>query len=128
MKKTFFVLSVILLLTGCASVPVEISEELTAPELFQNAQEYADQGNYDAAHAYIEAVFERFSDDPTQLLTAEYHRAHYHAKQGLEEQAAEEFKAILTRYENQDPEQDPLPEWVRVLAQNKYEALTETEE
>lgn len=131
-------LGIIVALSGCASVPDEVPENLTAPELFQAAQEYADQGNYKAAHVYVDAVFTRFSEDPEQRLTAEYHRAHYHAKEGKTDLALQEFQAIIDEYEDQpgqneadadqSGEQGALPSWILVLAQAKFQELQQTNE
>ena len=111
----------VFLFVGCATVPTEVPQDLTAPELFQRAQEYSDSGNQEAALVYIDAIMERFVQEPLTYITAQYHRALYLQKAKEIDLAIEAYQTLLSRYEAETG----LPEWIRTLATQKLAELSD---
>lgn len=105
----------LIILTACETVPESVPEGLTSAELFQRAQEYADNANYEAALLYTREIMVRFEDEPLTYITAQYHEALYLQQSGASEEAASAYDEILARYENETG----LPEWIRTLSRNK---------
>jgi outer membrane protein assembly factor BamD (BamD/ComL family) len=100
----FAVFSAAGLLGGCATGPVNISQDLSAAELIQRAQEASDRNHYSLALRYYEAVLERNAFNIELVCTAEYEIAFIHYKQKKYETAKSEFRALLTRYDSSDEE------------------------
>lgn len=117
--KQFFVLSALitlLILSSCATGPVEIEEELAPAEYFQKAQEAAGTRNdYRTALAYYEAFLERYPDNAQQVVEAEYEIAFIHYVQENHDLAEREFRDLLKKYEKSGAE--TLPQWPKVLAE-----------
>ncbi|NCN05181.1 MAG: hypothetical protein GW949_06090 [Spirochaetales bacterium] len=116
----FGVLAVFMFM-GCATVPTEVPQDLTSPELFQRAQEYSDSGNQEAALVYIDAIMERFVQEPLTYITAQYHRALYLQKAKETNMAIGAYQTLLSRYDAETG----LPEWIRTLATQKLAELSE---
>lgn len=100
---------------GCASVPTDIPEDLTAPELFQRAQEAVDQSNFRAAEVYYQTALDRFGDNPEVAVIAEYELGFLAYRQGNLAEARPFFEAVMRRYDT--PAAAQLPPWPPVLSQ-----------
>jgi len=124
MKQSLIVLAVVALL-GCQTVPTEIPEDLTQAELIQQAQESADQENWDAALAYYTAIVDRFPQDRAATASARYEMAFIQYKQGNLEEAEAGFLELIGMY---DFEAESLPAWPRVLARRVLEEIEEEQD
>ncbi len=103
----------IFIFAACQTTPTEIPEDLSAPKLFQLAQDEVDNDNFEAALAYYEAALERFEDDPEVATTARYEIGFIHYREGRLDEARPYFERVLATYENG---QQNISEWPRVLA------------
>jgi outer membrane protein assembly factor BamD (BamD/ComL family) len=124
MKRSLIVLGVVALL-GCQTVPTEIPEDLTQAELIQQAQESADQENWEAAIAYYSAIVERFPEDRAATATARYEIAFIEYKRGNLDEAESGLLELIGMY---DFEAESLPAWPRVLARRVLEEIEEERE
>ncbi|MDR3247651.1 MAG: hypothetical protein LBT39_02590, partial [Treponema sp.] len=80
-KSVRHVLGIVVLVMGmaaCATGPQTISEELTAEELVQRAQEASDRNRYNTALRYYQVLLERNQTNSEWLCTAEYEIAFIH--------------------------------------------------
>ncbi len=100
---------------GCATVPTDIPDDLSAPELFQRAQDSVDENNFRAAEVYYREALDRFGDDPEVATVAEYELGFLRYRQGNLEEARPFFEAVVARYEL--PGATQLPPWPPVLSQ-----------
>jgi outer membrane protein assembly factor BamD (BamD/ComL family) len=114
MKSFFFMFSVVLAVTACATGPVEISTELTAAELIQRGQEASDRNRYNIALQYYQALQDRNSTNIDMVCTAEYEIAFIHYKQKKYDEAKTEFNALLERYNT--PDEELLPQQFKKLS------------
>jgi len=121
MKRSLIVLGVAVLI-GCQTVPTEIPEDLTQAELIQQAQESADQENWEAAIAYYGAIVERFPQDRAATATARYEIAFIEYKRGNLDEAEAGLLELIGMY---DFEAESLPAWPRVLARRVLEVIEE---
>ena len=106
---------------ACRTVPSDISEDKTAAQLFQMAQEAVDNDNFGAALAYYEAVYDRFGDDPETSTIALYEIGFVHYRQGRNDEARPYFERVTERYENGE---SGLPEWPLVLSRRFLERMS----
>lgn len=105
--------SIIFAVAACRTTPAEIPEDLSAPKLFQLAQDEVDNDNFEGALAYYEAALERFEDNPEIATTARYEIGFVHYRQGRYDEARPYFEQVLSTYENG---QQNISEWPRVLS------------
>lgn len=110
-------------LTACQSTPEEIPPDLSQMEMFQRAQEAADDDNFDLALRYYQEFKQRFPDDPGALVEADYEIAFIAYKQERYQDARAGFEEILGRYEGDDARR--LPEWPQVLSERLIERIDE---
>jgi outer membrane protein assembly factor BamD (BamD/ComL family) len=101
-------------LSSCASEPPVISEDVSAAELIQRAQEASDRSDWETAILYYETARARFGTDSTVLVACEYETAFIHYKQNLFALAEEEFTALIAKYESS--EGSSLPPSYLILA------------
>ncbi len=112
--------SIVLAFVGCATpAPPSPTESLTAPELFQRAQDAADKGSYSVAIQYYDQVKTRYPDDTAHQAWAQYEIAMLYHKMGNNTKAIELFDALLARY----AAGEALPDAPRVLAQKVRDEL-----
>ncbi|TVQ26099.1 MAG: hypothetical protein EA383_06560 [Spirochaetaceae bacterium] len=116
-RRTALAWATVIFIFGCATVPTDIPEDLTAPELFQRAQEAIDQSNFRAADVYYQTALDRFGDSPDVAVVAEYELGFLRYRQGDLEGARPYFEAVLRRYEGSSQAQAQLPPWPPVLSQ-----------
>jgi outer membrane protein assembly factor BamD (BamD/ComL family) len=103
-----------LIASSCASRPIAIPEDLTAPELIQRAQEATDRNRYNNALQYYQAILERFPFNSEYVCAAEYEIAFIYYKQKKYDQAKNGFNTLLERYNT--PDGELLPPQFRILA------------
>jgi outer membrane protein assembly factor BamD (BamD/ComL family) len=111
------------LLSGCYSGPEDVTDDTTAAELVQRAQEASDRNRYKPAMQFYELILERFPDDMEMVCTAEYEIAFIHYKQRRYEIAREGFNALLERYNT--PDEALLPPQYKRLAAIVLERMAE---
>jgi outer membrane protein assembly factor BamD (BamD/ComL family) len=110
---------------SCASRPIFIPEDLTAPELIQRAQEASDRNRYNNALQYYEAILERFPFSSEFVCAAEYEIAFIHYKQKKYDLAKSGFNALLERYNT--PDGELLPPQFKILALKVLGTIEERE-
>ena len=116
---------VIVALVSCESVPTEIPDDLTAPELIQRAQEASDGNRFNTALVYYQTIINRFPSDTDSVCAAEYEIAFIHYKQKKYDIAKIEFTDLLQRYNT--PDEALLPPQYKILSQKIMAKITEIE-
>ena len=125
MKKIIVLLSIIalaggVLFTSCQTVK-DIPEDLTAPQLLQRGQSYADNADYKNAEACYLATIDRYGDDTNTYIEAEYELAHLYMKMKKYDKARAVLEEILEIYDYATP--GSLPAAYKKLAQIDMEKL-----
>ena len=127
MKKiTSFICSIFLIglvslaVTSCQTVK-DIPEDLTAPQLLQRGQAYADASDYKNAEACYLATIDRYGDDTNTYIEAEYELAHLYMKMKKYDKARAVLEEILEIYDYATP--GSLPAAYKKLAQIDMEKL-----
>ena len=110
-------------LTGCASTPEEIPEDLSQMEMFQRAQEAVDQERWEIGLQYYREFIRRFPDDRGAIMEAEYEIAFIAYKQKDYDLSRQRFEAILATYEADQA--GSFPEWPRVLSERLLQIIDE---
>jgi len=123
MMKFLFALITAVLLSSCTSV--NISADLSPAEIIQRGQEALDRNRYRIAIQYYEALYERNQSNIDLVITAEYHIANIHYKQGKFDQARSELNAILEYYNT--PDEELLPQHFKRLAQIVLQRIDDKE-
>ena len=113
-----------LFLSSCASA-INISEDMSPAEIIQRGQEALDRNRYSVAIQYYEALYERYPHNIDLIITAEYHIANIHYKQGKYDQARTELNAILEYYKT--PDEELLPQHFKKLASIVLKSIDEKE-
>lgn len=114
-RRTALIGATAIFFFGCTTVPTDIPDDLSAPELFQRAQEAVDENNYAAAEVYYRETLERYGDDAEVATIAEYELGFLSYRQGNLEEARPFFEAVMARYDL--PGAAQLPPWPPVLSQ-----------
>ena len=125
LRNIFVFFAITVLVVSCVSGPVKISEDLTAAELVQRAQEASERSRYSLSLQYYETILERFPFDSEYVCAAEYEIAFIYYKQKKYEQSKAGFNALLERYDTQD--EASLPPEYKILAQKILETISERE-
>ena len=118
----FYLLIMAILLSSCAST-INISEDLSPAEIIQRGQEALDRNRYGVAIQYYQALYDRNQSNIDLVITAEYHIANIHYKQGKYELAREELTALLQYYNT--PDEVLLPQHFKLLAQIVLQRIEE---
>jgi outer membrane protein assembly factor BamD (BamD/ComL family) len=124
MKRLLIPLTLAILFSACAST-VNISEDLSPAELIQRANEAMDRNRYKTAIKYYEALRDRNQTNIDLTITAEYHIAFIHYKQGKLEQARDELNAVLEYYNS--PDEELLPQHYKRLSQIVLQTIDDKE-
>jgi len=124
MKRLLFPLALALLISSCAST-VNIGEDMSPAEIIQRANEAMDRNRYKIALQYYDALRERNQSNIDLTITAEYHIAFIHYKQGKFEQARDELNAVLAYYNDRDAEL--YPQHFKRLSEIVLKTITEKE-
>ncbi len=103
------------LFAACSTVPKEIPEELSAPELTVLAQEQIDKGNNRGAEVYYQTIIDRYEYDASARIAAEFEIAHIKVKARKWDEASQRLAAIIAQY-NEDTTMRLPPEY-RKLAE-----------
>ena len=103
MKKIIVLLSIItlaaaVLFTSCQTVK-DIPEDLTAPQLLQRGQSYADNADYKNAEACYLATIDRYGDNTDTYIEAKYELAHLYIKTRNYDKARSALEEILELYD-----------------------------
>ena len=109
-----------LTLSSCQSIK-EIPQDLTAPQILQRGQSYADASDYKNAEACYLATIERYGDDTNTYIEAEYELAHLYMKMKKYDKARAVLEEILEIYDYATP--GSLPAAYKKLAQIDMEKL-----
>ena len=106
--------------TACQSVK-DIPEDLTAPQILQRGQSYADNADYKNAEACYLATIDRYGDDTNTYIEAKYELAHLYIKTRNYEKARSSLEEILEIYSYAHA--GSLPAAYKKLAQLDMEKL-----
>ncbi len=118
----FFVIPVLFVFTACQTTDIEIDENLTPGEYFQKAQAASSENkDYQLALKYYNTFIERYPDNVSLGIEAEYEIALLYYKMSEEATALQLFKGILDRY--QQPEAAMLPAWPEVLSKKLIDII-----
>ena len=98
---------------------------MSPAEIIQRAHEAMDRNRYSVALQYYEALYARNRMNIDLVITAEYHIAHIHYKQGRFAQAREGMNDVLAYYDS--PDEVLLPQHFKRLAQIVLERIAEDE-
>lgn len=115
----------LLILSGCHTVPKNIPADLSADELINLAQASYDDGNTRAAQVYYETILIRYGDQMDKVVEAEYEIAHMKVKQKKWQQAIPDLQRILSYYETDTT--GTLPPAFRKLAELDMAKVPEQE-
>ena len=126
MYLTILPLAAALCLSACATVKVNIPDDLSPAEIIQRAQEASDRNRYGIALQYYEALLERNRTNIDLVITAEYEIAFVYYKQKKYAQAREGFNALLERYNT--PDEERLPQQFKLLARRVLAQIDEKEQ
>jgi len=129
MIRKVFILIIIFALTGfalssCASTII-ISDNLSPAEIIQRGQEALDKNRYNTAIQYYQALYDRNRTNIDLIITAEYHIANIHYKQGKYTQAREELNKVLAYYNT--PDEELLPQHFKKLSQIVLQRIDDKE-
>jgi outer membrane protein assembly factor BamD (BamD/ComL family) len=124
MNRFLFALTLTLLFSSCVST-VTISDDLSPAELIQRANEAMDRNRYKTAIQYYQALHDRNLSNTDLIITAEYHIAFIHYKEGKYEQARSELGAVLDYYNT--PDEELLPQHYKRLSQIVLKSIDEKE-
>ena len=108
------------LFTSCQTLK-DIPEDLTAPQLLQRGQAYADASDYKNAEACYLATIDRYGDDTNTYIEAEYELAHLYMKMKKYDKARAVLEEILEIYDYATP--GSLPAAYKKLAQIDMEKI-----
>ena len=131
MKKISLILSIFVLaaaaltFTSCQSVK-DIPEDLTAPQLLQRGQSYADNADYKNAEACYLATIDRYGDNTDTYIEAIYELAHLYIKKRNYEKARPVLEEILELYDYATV--GTLPAAYKKLAQMDLEKISNRSE
>ncbi len=115
-----------LVLLGCYTVPEEVPEGLSQMEIFQLAQEAAENDRWEVTRRYYETFLDRFPDDWPNRIAARYEIAFSYYKEGNLDTAELLFQRVVAAYPA--PEDRPLPAWPRVLSERLLVRIEEERE
>ena len=85
-------------ITSCQSIK-DIPEDLTAPQILQRGQSYADNADYKNAEACYLATIDRYGDDTNTYIEAKYELAHLYLKTKNYDKARAALEEILEIYD-----------------------------
>ena len=125
MKIAGILLLVLMGFSSCATKPVLISEDLSAAEMVQRAQEASDRNRFKTSLQYYETILERFPWDSEFVCTAEYEIAFIHYKQKKYDLSKSEFNTLLERYNT--PDEELLPQQFKILSNKILGNIAEIE-
>lgn len=120
----FGLISIIFLFSACQTT-VTIPNDLSPAEIIQRAHEAMDRNRFSVATQYYQALYDRNRDNINLVITAEYHIAHIHYKEGNFSQARRGMNGILEYYKA--PDAMYLPQHFKRLAEIILDNIDEKE-
>lgn len=112
----------VLLLSACQTTDIEIAENMTPGEFFQEAQTASTEfKDYERALLYYNTFMERYPNESLLLIEAEYEIAILYYKMEDNETAIKLFNGILEKY--QQPDAAMLPAWPDVLSKKMIDII-----
>jgi TolA-binding protein len=118
-RAAAIVVSALVSLASCASVPKDVPAGMTAREMIQRAQEASDEGKDKVALSYYQTAKTRFPDDMAVICACEYEIAFLAYKKKDYKAAEAGFSALLQRYAS--PDAAFLPQEYKTLAEKILE-------
>lgn len=118
MKK--LLLLIVVLFFSCQSVPEQVDPNLSQAELFQLAQQEVDAENWPAALKYYETAKERFPEDESSKVIADYEIGFILFKQDRLQEAKTQLNIVLEQYETASV---AIPEWPKILSTQIIERI-----
>lgn len=110
------------LFSACQSTDIEIDENMTPGEFFQEAQSAStDFKDYKKALLYYNTFIERFPEEPLLVIEAEFEIAILYYKLEDDETALKLFNGIIDKY--QQPEAAMLPAWPEILSKKMIDII-----
>lgn len=103
--------ALIMLFTSCQTVPTEVPEDLTQADLIQLAQDSYENGNITAAEFYYETIIERFGEDSSARVIAQFEIAHIRIKEGRTNEAQPLLEEIITSFDDNPELAYVVPEY-----------------
>jgi len=106
---------------SCASTPKEISSDMTAREIVQQAQTAYDNGNTALAEKYYTILLQRYGTDTAVYVEGRYEIAHLYVKGKKYREAVPILKEIISIYATATP--GTLPGAYNKLAKNELSRI-----
>lgn len=107
---------------GCQTTLATIDVDLSSEELFRLAQDAYSDNNNRLALTYYAAIVERFGDERSVRVAAEYEIAYIYFRMGDLKRARMQFAALLAEYRINPTD---FPRWTYVLTNSLYAQIAE---
>lgn len=107
---------------GCQTTLATIDVDLSSEELFRLAQDAYSDNNNRLALTYYAAIVERFGDERSARVAAEYEIAYIYYRMGDLKRAKMQFEALLAEYRINPTD---FPRWTYVLTNIIYTEINE---
>jgi outer membrane protein assembly factor BamD (BamD/ComL family) len=121
----FIAAAALMIFVSCQSVPnpEDIPQDLSPAEFFQQAQEEADNFNWDAALVYYQTFKDRYPQELARNIAADYEIAFIYYKKENLEKSYDLFSEIIESYEKAD--EGIYPERFRILSEKLLAIIDE---
>lgn len=124
--KRFLITTILIFMvfafSACQSTEIEIDENLTPGEFFQEAQTASsDYNDYEKALLYYNTFIERYPDQALLVIEAEYEIALLYHKLEDDTTSLKLFNGILDKYNT--PDAAMLPAWPEVLSKKMIDII-----
>ena len=115
-KTTLILLlaAILILFTSCQSIPKDVPEDLTEADLIQLAQDSYEEGNIKAAEFYYETIIERFADNQSACIIAQFEIAHIRIKEGNFKDARPLLEDIIESFDENPELAYMIPEYLKL--------------
>lgn len=114
----------VLCFASCAGTK-EIPDDLTASQLIQQGQDYADLGFWKSAERYYTCALERYGTDGKVYVETRYELGHLHIKTKKWQKAYVELREIVQMYEGSIIGQSPVTPTYYKLAKLALDKISE---
>lgn len=115
-KTTLILLltTTLLLFAACQSVPTDVPEDLSRRDLIQLAQDSYEEGNVAAAEYYYSVIIERFGDDDSSRIMAQFEIAHLQIKEKNYKKAQPLLEDIIATFDSNPDLLYEIPEYLKL--------------